>query len=484
MATLTVTPVMAEILLAVGAMALLLVGVYGGKRTLSMVWTGSVALVVLAGAAVLWSSDQAPGVQEAFGGMVLLDGFAVFTKVLIAVGSAGVLVMSRGYLVKRDLDRFEYPVLAVLSTLGMFIMVSATDMLTVYVGLELQSLALYVLAAFARDRARSTEAGLKYFVLGALSSGMLLYGISLVYGFAGSTAFTDIAAIAAGDGAAGNIGLIVGLVFVLTGVAFKISAVPFHMWTPDVYEGAPTSVTAFFSAAPKVAAMALFVRIAMGAFGDMADQWQQVTIFLSVASMVVGTALALVQTNIKRLLAYSSITHVGYVLAALAAGGEAGRAAVIYYMAIYITMTAGAFGVVLCMRQDEKYSEEIADLAGLVKTRPALAVAMGILMISLLGFPPFLGFWAKYTAFLAVVDAGLVWLAVIGMIASVVGGYYYLRVVKLMFFDEPAAGFEPQRDRGVKGVVFATAVANSPLSVVLFGPLNTAAAHASRAFGL
>ena len=477
------TPVLPEIVLALGVLALLMLGVYGGNRALGTVWTGAMALIAAAALLAIWSAGESGGAAGTFNDTFVLDGFAVFMKVLAATGSVATLLISRTYLIKRNLDRFEYPVLATLSTLGMFMMISAADMLTLYVGLELQSLALYVLAAFARDRQRSTEAGLKYFVLGALSSGMMLYGISLIYGFAGSTTFVDIANIAANDGGR-NIGLVVGLVFVLTGLAFKLSAVPFHMWTPDVYEGAPTSVTAFFAAAPKVAAMALLIRVVMLAFGEMAEQWQQVIIVLAVASMALGSVVALIQTNIKRLLAYSSITHMGYALTGLAAGGPAGREAVMVYMAIYVLMTAGAFAVVLSMRNEEKYSEEIADLAGLVKTDPSMAVALGIIMVSLIGFPPFFGFWAKYTVFLTVVEAGLVWLAVAGVIASAIAAYYYLRIVKLMFFDEPAGSFEPQRDRGVNGVIFATAVVNSPLCLALFGPLTVAADGAARSFGL
>jgi NADH-quinone oxidoreductase subunit N len=337
--------------------------------------------------------------------------------------------------------KFEYPVLVLLATAGMMMMISAGDLMTLYLGLELQSLSLYVVAAFRRDDVRSSEAGLKYFVLGALSSGMLLYGASLIYGFTGSTNFAEIAAITKAKGAGENVGLIFGLVFLLVGLAFKISAVPFHMWTPDVYQGAPTPVAAFFSAAPKVAAMALLLRVLFGAFGGVTAQWQQIIIFLALASMGLGAIAAIGQSNIKRLLGYSSIANMGFALVGLAAGTEKGAESVLVYMTIYVVMTLGAFACVLGMRRDGGPVEEIDELAGLAETNLPMAAALGLLMFSLAGIPPLAGFFAKFEVFLAAVNAKLWPLAVLGVIASVIAAYYYLRIVKVMFFDEKKPGF-------------------------------------------
>jgi NADH-quinone oxidoreductase subunit N len=342
---------------------------------------------------------------------------------------------------------FEYPVLMLLATLGMLMMVSASDLIALYLGLELQSLALYVIAAFKRDDVRSSEAGLKYFVLGALSSGMLLYGASLLYGVTGSTGYAAIAAAAKAPDMVANIGLTVGLVFVLVGLAFKIAAVPFHMWTPDVYQGAPTPVTAFFSGAPKVAAMALILRFTQSALPAVASEWQQIVIFLSIASMVLGAFAAIGQTNIKRLLAYSSIGHVGFALIGLAANNAEGTAGVLIYLAIYVAMTLGSFACVLSMRRKGGNVEEIAELSGLAKTDLTLASILGLLMFSLAGIPPLAGFWAKWYVFLPAIKAGLYPLAVIGVVSSVIGAYYYLRIVKVMFFDEAVEAFEPPESR-------------------------------------
>jgi NADH-quinone oxidoreductase subunit N len=337
--------------------------------------------------------------------------------------------------------KFEFPVLVLLATTGMLMMISANDLIALYVGLELQSLALYVLAAFQRNSARSSEAGLKYFVLGALSSGMLLYGASLVYGFTGSTDFADIAAAVQPSGA--NIGLIFGLVFLMAGFAFKISAVPFHMWTPDVYEGAPTPVTAFFAAAPKLAAMALTVRVLITAFPAVTTQWQQIITFLAIASMALGSFAAIGQTNIKRLMAYSSIGHMGYALVGLAAGTTEGVQGVIIYLAIYLAMTLGTFACILAMRRHGRMVEDIDQLSGLSSTSPLMAFLLAMLLFSLAGIPPLAGFFAKFYVFLAAIHAGLYALAVIGVLLSVVGAYYYLRIVKIMYFDAPAERFEP-----------------------------------------
>ena len=368
--------------------------------------------------------------------------------------------------------------IVLLATVGMMLMISASDMISVYLALELQSLAIYIAVAINRDATRSTEAGLKYFVLGALSSGLLLYGISLVYGFTGATQFDAIADVIAAEGGA-SLGVIVGLVFVLAGLAFKISAVPFHMWTPDVYEGAPSPVTAFLSAAPKVAAMALLVRTVMEAFGPAFLEWQQIIVFLSIMSMALGAFAAIGQTNIKRLMAYSSIGHVGYALIGLSAGSEQGVIGVVVYMTVYVAMTLGAFACILAMRRaDEGMVEDISDLAGLVRTKPWMAAAFTLLLFSLAGIPPLVGFFGKFYVFLAAVEAGLVPLAVIGVLSSAVAAFYYLRIIKVMMFDEPRDEFEP-----VAGELSAVLVLSGGFTVLFFfvwTPILTAATTAAQ----
>ena len=427
-----------ELILAVGAMVLLMIGVYSSERSYGVVNALAVLLLVAAGGWMLFVSADG----QAFGGAFVFDPFARFMKLLTLVGSALTLVMSTGFAREQKFDKFEYPVLVLLATLGMLLMISANDMIALYLGLELQSLALYVVAAINRDNLRSTEAGLKYFVLGALSSGMLLYGVSLVYGYTGNTGFEQIAAVLTGGER--QLGLVFGLVLVLAGLSFKISAVPFHMWTPDVYEGAPTPVTAFFAAAPKMAAMALTVRVVMGAFEPIAADWQQIVVFVSIASMALGAFAAIGQTNIKRLMAYSSIGHVGFALVGLSSNSQEGVRGVAIYMLIYLVMTLGTFAFILAMRRKEGNVEEIGDLAGLSNTNPVMATILTILMFSLAGIPPLAGFWAKWYVFLAAINAGLYALAVIGVLASVVGAYYYLRIIKIMWFDEPVGvGFLP-----------------------------------------
>jgi NADH-quinone oxidoreductase subunit N len=385
--------------------------------------------------------QQPAGTQRLFEGAFIVDGFARFMKVLTLVAAAVALLLSFDYLREACTLKFEYPVLALLATAGMLMMISANDLISLYLGLELQSLALYVMAAIRRDDLRSSEAGLKYFVLGALSSGMLLYGASLIYGFTGSTSFPTIAAAAGLAGAGQNIGLIIGLVFLLVGIAFKISAVPFHMWTPDVYEGAPTPVAAFFAAAPKVAAMALLMRVTLEGFAGIKPQWQQVVTALAIASMVLGAFAAIGQSNIKRLLAYSAIGNIGYALIGLAAGSPEGAQGVIIYLVIYVAMTLGAFACVLAMRRPEGPVEDIDELSGLAQNNLVMASVLAILMFSLAGIPPLAGFFAKFYVFVAAVKEGLWALAIIGVLASVVGAYYYVRIVKVMFFDEPRAKF-------------------------------------------
>ncbi len=463
-----------EIFVAVMAMALLMAGVFAGEgRTRLIGWLAAAVMLV----AALLVIAGASGPQSAFGGMFLADSFARFTKLILLLATAVAIVLSLAYLEHEKIARFEYPVLFLLAALGMMMMVSANDLIALYVGLELQSLALYVTAAIRRDSLKSSEAGLKYFVLGALASGILLYGASLIYGFAGTTSFDGIAlAIASGEM---HVGVLVGLIFLIAGLAFKVSAVPFHMWTPDVYEGAPTSVTAFFAIAPKVAAVALFVRVLMGPFEGMATDWQQVIILIAVLSMAVGAYGAITQTNIKRLMAYSSIGNVGYMLVGLAAGSAAGVRGVLVYLLIYVIMTAGTFACILSMRVHGRMVEGLDDLSGLARKRPLMALALAVLMFSLAGIPPLAGFFGKLYVFLAAVEAGLYILAVLGVLASVVAAFYYLRIVKIMYFDEPGDAFDRLPGREL-GAVFTA----SSLFVVLFflapSPLVEAAADAAR----
>lgn len=430
-------PALPEILLAVSAMVLLMLGAFGGNRMTPVITGISVAVLIVALVMLILLVP----LGETFGGVFVLDPFARFMKVITLFGSAVAIAMSVGFARAEQFESFEYPILILLATLGMMMMISATTMLSLYLGLELQSLALYVIAAINRDSVRSTEAGLKYFVLGALSSGMLLYGISLIYGFTGQTEFASIAAaVVEGER---NIGFLFGMVFVLSGLAFKISAVPFHMWTPDVYEGAPTPVTAFFAAAPKIAAMAMFIRVTYGAFQTATFDWQQVVTFISIASMALGAFAAIGQRNIKRLMAYSSIGHMGFALVGLAAGTQDGVKGVIIYLAIYLVTTLGAFACILAMRRNDGMVEDIDELAGLSRTNPLMAFLFAMIMFSLAGIPPVAGFFAKYYVFVAAVDSGLYVLAVLGVLSSVVGAYYYLRIVKIMYFDDAADAFEP-----------------------------------------
>ena len=466
-----------EAILAVGAMVLLMLGVFRGDRSLRGLTWVAVGIFALAAASLLRLPADP---LLAFDGLYIADAYSTFLKVLILVGAAVSAVLALPYLQRVHTARFEYPVLICLATLGMCMMVSANDMLALYLGLELLSLPAYVLAAFHRSEARSAEAGLKYFLLGALASGVLLYGISLVYGFTGTTSFGALGAVA--GGASRNFGVLVGLVFVLSGLAFKISAVPFHMWTPDVYEGAPTPVAAFFAAAPKVAAMGLIVRVAVDAFGGMTEDWRQIISFIAVGSMVLGAVGAIGQTNIKRLLAYSSINNVGFALIGLAAGTATGVAGLLFYMAVYIAMTLGSFLCVLAMRSgsDGEPVEAIATLSGLSQTRPGLAAALAVFMFSLAGIPPLLGFWPKFAVFNAAIEAGLFPLAVIGVITSVVGAYYYLRIVKVIYFDAPAAAFAPSESRVNTAMLGAAALFCSPLGMFALTPMVAAATRAAQ----
>ncbi|MDB5530146.1 MAG: nuoN [Devosia sp.] len=431
----SLAPAYPEMVVAIGAVILLLLGVVLNKERSSLV--AILSIVLLLGTAVLVMAQPVDGVI--FNGTFIADGFARYMKVLVLGGSAFSLMLALPHAVENGTHKWEYSILVLLATLGMMAMVSANDLMSLYVGLELQSLALYVLAAIKRDDPKATEAGLKYFVLGALSSGMLLYGASLIYGFTGHTNLQEIVIAIANQGR--SIGLIFGVVFLLAGVAFKISAVPFHMWTPDVYEGAPTPVTALFATAPKVAAMALMVRLVMDTFQPIAHDWQQIVIFLSIASMVLAAFAAIGQKSIKRLIAYSSIGHVGFALVGLSSGTEGGIEGVAIYMAIYVAMTVGLFACLLSLRTSDGYVENISDMAGAAQKRPFVAAIMAVMMFSLIGMPPLAGFFAKWHVFLAAIDSHLYVLAVIGVLASAVSAFYYLRVVKTMYFDEPVRDF-------------------------------------------
>ena len=431
-------PMLPEIVMACGAMVMLMVGVgiYQSERSARIVNGFCIAVLALTGLIV---AMQPPGRTVMFYGSFMVDEYARFLKLLAIIGSGGALMLSLNWLSAEKQQRFEYGVLFLLSTLGMMMLISAVDLIALYLGLELMSLPLYVVAASHRDNVKSTEAGLKYFVLGALSSGMLLYGASLIYGFTGTVAFTGIAK-ATTLGA--SLGLIFGLVFLFVGFCFKISAVPFHMWTPDVYEGAPTPVAAFFAAAPKVAGIAVFVRATVVAFPGIIHEWQQIVVFVAIASMMLGAFAAIGQRNIKRLMAYSSIGHMGFALVGLAAGTPEGVQGVLIYISIYVTMTLGMFACILAMRRDGVFVENISDLAGLTRTQPTMAFFLAMLLFSLAGIPPLAGFFAKFYVFLAAIKAGLYTLAVIGVVTSVVGAFYYLAIVKVMYFDEPAKPFE------------------------------------------
>jgi NADH-quinone oxidoreductase subunit N len=455
--------ILPEILLSLFAIFALLGAVYTGKDGIAstLVWVTSAVMIGLAA----WIGLSGEGTNVAFNGMFVDDGFARFSKVVVLLSAAAVLIMGEGYMSKRGLLRFEYPILVALSAVGMMMMVSAGDLMSLYMGLELQSLALYVVASLRRDSVKSTEAGLKYFVLGALSSGLLLYGASLVYGYAGTTLFSGIIQTAVHGEV--SLGLLFGLIFLISGLAFKVSAVPFHMWTPDVYDGAPTPVTAFFATAPKMAAMGLFARVMHDAVGGAVAAWQQMVARLSLLSMCLGAVAAIGQTNIKRLMAYSSIAHMGYALMGLAAGTVLGVEAMLVYMAIYITMNIGTFAFILLMEKDGQPVTDVASLNMYAKAQPGRAFAMLVLLFSLAGVPPMLGFFGKLYVLRAAYDAGLAWLAIAGVIASVIGAFYYLRIVYYMYFGEDQdEGLDVNKSPILWGFLMASA------AIMVFGIIN------------
>ncbi len=462
-------PILPELILSIGATALMMLAAFAGRRGSALTSWLAVALLLAATIALVGAPSHAGAV---FNGLIAADLFASFGKAIMFPAAAVAIIAAHGWFERDHEHSSEYAVLIVFAAAGMSVMVSATSLISLYVGLELQSLAAYVLASYRRSDERSAEAGLKYFVLGALASGILLYGISLLYGFTGTTNFTGIAAAFARG--APSLGLLFGLVFLLAGLAFKISAVPFHMWTPDVYEGAPTPVTAFFASAPKVAAVLLATRVCLDALAPATEAWRQIVIFAALASIFLGAIAAFGQTNIKRLLAYSSINNVGFVLIGLAGAGLAGASSVLFYMAVYVPMTLGAFLCVLWMRDENgEPVEDIYSLSGLSQSRPAFAAALAVFMFSLAGIPPFFGFWAKLVVFNAAIKAGLFPLAVAGILGTVVGAYYYLKIVKVMYMDEPGAPYARLREPVQGLLILLAALAVSPLGYLLIGPLGS-----------
>ena len=464
-----------ELFLAAATALLLIYGVVRGEISTPFVSVATSAALLVTAALLFLPYREG----TAFSSLFIVDRLTATMKALVLVGSALAILMSRAYFEQAKAWRFEYPLVVALATLGMMLMISANDLMALYVGLELQSLALYVIAAFQRDSVRSTEAGVKYFVLGSVASGMLLFGSSLIYGFCGGTAFVQISGALA-DGRATEIGVIIGLVFVVAGLAFKVSAVPFHMWTPDVYEGAPTPVTALFAVAPKIAAISLLVSVLMGPFKPLFAQWQQIIVVASVLSMALGAFAALRQQNIKRLMAYSSIGNVGYVLLGVASGTEKGIQSVVFYLAIYMVMTLGVFATILMMKRRNIMVEQVSDLAGLARSQPMMALGMLIFMFSLAGIPPLAGFWGKLYIFMAAVEAKLFVPAVLGVLASVVASYYYLRIVKVMYFDEPAGEAIDRPAFGVNRAVALVAAFLIAVFSLVPQPLSLIAAAAAK----
>jgi NADH-quinone oxidoreductase subunit N len=473
-----IAPILPEVIVGLSAIILMMVAAFARRGSVITHW-GAIAALLAATVALIGAPQES---GRLFGGMFAADGFAAFGKLIIFLSAAVAIIMAHGWFDRDHEHGGEYPVLILLSSVGAAVMVSATDLMMLYIGLELQSLSAYVLASYRRHDERSAEAGLKYFVLGGLASGILLYGISLLYGFTGTTGFVGISAAFSGENAA-SIGLVFGLVFTLAGIAFKIAAVPFHMWTPDVYEGAPTPVTAFFAAGQKIAAILLGTRVCLEALGPATDSWRQIVIFAALASIVLGAVAAYGQTNIKRLLAYSSINNVGFALVGLAAGGKGGAQAVLFYSLVYVVMTLGAFLCVMRMRDvDGRPVESLASLSGLSQTRPLLALALAMFMFSLAGIPPLFGFWPKLMVFNAAVDAGLQLLALAAAALTVIGAYYYLKVVKIMYFDEPAAPFARPRAPVETALIALCALFISPLGYLLIQPIGRMAANAASVF--
>ena len=468
--------ILPEIFLSLYVMVALVGAVYTSKDEIAqkVTWLTAVVFILIA-FWMIFSEDQT---EIAFGGMFINDAFSRFSKIIILFSGAVVLIMGQDYMSRRGFLRFEYPLILAFSVVGMMVMVSAGDLIAFYMGLELQSLALYIIAAFKRDSLKSTEAGLKYFVLGALSSGLLLYGSALTYGYSGTTLFNGI--LENVNANSPSLGLLFGLALVIAGLAFKVSAVPFHMWTPDVYEGAPTPVTAFLATVPKMAAICLFMRVMFDAFGNILGDWQQIIVLISILSMFLGAFAAIGQNDFKRLLAYSSIAHMGYALIGLAAGTEFGVQSVLEYMTIYITMTIGVFAILMSMQRDGQSVTELASLRMISETDPGKAIALLILLFSLAGVPPMLGFFAKFEVLRAAINADLIYLAVMGVMASVIGAVYYLKIVYLIYFGEmPEAPLDNSKTPILKTVWTVSAVLMVFGVVSLFGVEEMAKAAAS-----
>ena len=434
-----------EIFLSISVFSLLMIGVFI-KNSFEVIYKVSLFVIFLITLVIL-SGDNEP--TKIFNGSFTIDSFSLYSKILILMSAFFVLLISKKYIVDIKNNKFEYPIIILLSILGMFIMVSSNDLILFYLGLELQSLALYILASIDRDNIKSSEAGIKYFVLSALSSGLLLYGCSLIYGFTGSTNFEEIA----NNSGDFNVGTIFGMVFILVGLAFKISAVPFHMWTPDVYQGAPTSVTSFFSVVPKVAGIAIFIKFMYLPFREVLSEWQYILVFMSIASMILGAVAAMGQTNIKRLMAYSSIGHIGYAIAGIATGTENGFKSTLVYISIYVVMNIGAFAFILLMKRGGKYLEDINELSGLSKNHPLISLSLLIILFSLAGIPPLAGFFAKFYIFMAVIESEMYTLAIVGLVTTVVSAFYYIRIIKIMYFDESKKSFERFVDYRIHGTI-------------------------------
>ena len=447
---LAIKPLIPEIFLSISIFSLLMIGVFI-KNSFETVYRLSIFVIFLILLIILSGDNES---AKIFSESFVVDKFSLYSKTLILISTFFVLLISKRYIVDIKNNKFEYPIIVLLSLLGMFVMVSSNDLILFYLGLELQSLALYILASIDRDNIKSSEAGIKYFVLGALSSGLLLYGCSLMYGFTGSTNFEEIASNS-GDF---NVGTIFGMVFILVGLAFKVSVVPFHMWTPDVYQGSPTSVTSFFSVVPKVAGIAIFIKFMHLPFREVLSEWQYILVFMSIASMILGAVAAMGQTNIKRLMAYSSIGHIGYAIAGIATGTESGFKSTLVYISIYVVMNIGAFACILLMKREGKYLEEIDELSGLSKNHPLISFALLIILFSLAGIPPLAGFFAKFYIFMAVIESGMYTLAIVGLVATVVSAFYYIRIIKIMYFDEPKKPFEKFTDYRIYGPIVLSCI--------------------------
>jgi len=469
-----------ELCIALSAMSLLMIGAFKGDNSTKTITWMSICVMGIACLLVILGPETP---SLAFNNLFVVDQFSNYSKVLILIGATLTLIFALPFNLREGIPQFEFPILLLFAVLGMMMMVSANDLIALYLGIELQSLSLYVLAAIRRDSIKSAEAGLKYFVLGALSSGILLYGMTMVYGFSGATGFNELE-LAFSDGVANNqlIGVTVGVIFILCALAFKVSAVPFHMWTPDVYEGAPTPITAFFSIAPKIAAMLLLARVLLEPFGGLFVQWQQVICFIAIASMTFGAFAAINQTNIKRLMAYSSIGHMGFVLVGLAAGTLAGLQAVLLYLTVYLFMNVGTFACILAMKRDDRMVEEINQLAGYSRTNPRMTIALTIFMFSMAGIPPLAGFFGKYFVFKAAIDAELYTLTVIGLLASVVSAFYYLRIVKLMYFDEAMDEFDKSIGKEISLITVGMSIVTAFFIIILWPVLDNAAIAASSIF--